>query len=224
MTSRLILRYYICFCITIIIITSAILVGEGCSASVVNLTDAKQAVNDYYSKGAYAKELDAVLKSAREDFEKIKPETSSVVIFDVDETTLDNFNQIKKYDFGFDMNAWEDWILSAAAPPVVQVRDFYKMVRQKGVRTVFLTGRSQRHFAATTKNLKDAGYEGYDTLIVRSIEDEKVPAGLYKLKKRQELTKAGYTIIMNLGDLESDMYGGYSGIPVKLPNKLYCFP
>jgi predicted secreted acid phosphatase len=106
----------------------------------------------------------------------------------------------------------------------VQVRDFYKMVRQKGVRTVFLTGRSQRHFAATTKNLKDAGYEGYDTLIVRSIEDEKVPAGLYKLKKRQELTKAGYTIIMNLGDLESDMYGGYSGIPVKLPNKLYCFP
>jgi acid phosphatase len=218
------LRYY-AFSLTIIFsLVSNLLLYEGCSAPVVNLTDAKQAVNNYYTNGVYAKELDAVLQGARKDFENLKPDKMSVVIFDVDETTLDNFNQIKKYDFGFDMKAWEDWIQAAAAPPVVQVRDFYKMLKQKGVRTIFLTGRSQRHFAATTKNLKNAGYEGYDTLIVRSLDEENTPASVYKLKKRQEITKAGYNIVMNVGDLDSDLYGGYSGVAVKLPNMLYCFP
>ena len=224
MTACSALRHFTLICTILVSSAASLLVFEGCSAAVVNLTDAKQAVNDYYVNGAYAKELGAVLQNARKDFDKLKLDKTSVVIFDVDETALDNFNQIKKYDFGFDMKAWEDWIQAAAAPPVVQVRDFYQMLKQKGVRTIFLTGRSKRHFAATTKNLKDAGYEGYDTLIVRSSDEEKIPASAYKLKKRQEITNAGYNIIMNFGDLESDLYGGYSGVAVKLPNMLYCFP
>jgi predicted secreted acid phosphatase len=224
MTLRSALRCYGQVFLIIIVLATSVFILESCSSPVVNLTDAKQAVNNYYTEGTYAKELDAVLKDARKDFAKLKLDKTSVIIFDVDETTLDNFNQIKKYDFGFDMNAWEDWIQSAAAPPIVPIRDFYNEIKKKGVRIIFLTGRSQRHFVATTKNLKDAGYAGYDTLIVRSPEEEKVPASLYKLKKRQEITNAGYTIVMNFGDLDSDLYGGYSGVAVKLPNMLYCFP
>lgn len=218
------LRCYAQVFIILIVSGLNIFLFTSCSSQVVNLTDAKQAVDNYYTGGAYAKELGGVLKDARKDFEKLKLDKTSVIIFDVDETTLDNFNQIKKYDFGFDMKAWEDWIQSAAAPPIIPMRDFYNEIKKKGVRTIFLTGRSQRHYAATTKNLKEAGYSGYDTLIVRSPEEEKVPASLYKLKKRQEITNAGYTIVMNFGDLESDLYGGYSGVAVKLPNMLYCFP
>ncbi len=224
MTLRPAIRRYVQVFLIVIVPINGAWLFEGCSTKVVNLTDAKQAVNNYYTEGAYEKELHAVLNDARKDFENLKLDKTSVIIFDVDETTLNNFEQIKKYDFGFDMKAWEDWIQSAAAPPIVQMRDLYLEIKSKGVRTIFLTGRSQRHYAATTKNLRDAGYFGYDTLIVRSPEEEKVPASLYKLKKRQEITNAGYTIVMNFGDLESDLYGGYSGIAVKLPNMLYCFP
>ncbi len=106
------------FCI-LIISTTYIFLFASCASPVVNLTDAKQAVNNYYTSGAYAKELGAVLNNARKDFEKLKLDSTSVIIFDVDETTLDNFDQIKKYDFGFDMSAWEDWIQAAAAPPIM---------------------------------------------------------------------------------------------------------
>jgi len=204
-------------------LTFALVLLPGCSASIANLTDAKRAVTAYYENGSYEKDMNDVMKDAVEKLNKVHVDKSSVAIFDIDETSLSNYSQIKKYDFGFDFQAWEDWIQSGAAPPIAKTHELYQILRGKGVRIIFLTGRSERHYAATTRNLKAAGYEGYDTLIVRGSKEEKIPASSYKLEIRKAITAAGNTIVINVGDQDSDLYGGYSGIEVKLPNLVYCF-
>lgn len=196
----------------------------GCSSGLINLSDAKRNVNAYYTNGTYEQELAEVLDKAASQINDIRSENNSVVIFDLDETSFNNFEQIKKYDFGFDFNTWENWIQQGAAPPIVPVRNFYNTLKQKGFKTVFLTGRNENQYNATLKNLKEAGYAGYDTLIVRRTAEMNLPAGEYKLAKRNELTTKGYHIVMNVGDQASDFYGGTNGIVVRVPNYIYSFP
>ena len=196
----------------------------GCSNNLINLSDAKRNVNAYYTNGTYEKELSAVLDKATSQINEVPFEKNAVVIFDLDETSFNNFGQIKKYDFGFDFNTWENWIQQGAAPPIVPVRNFYNALHQRGFKTIFLTGRNENQYAATLKNLKEAGYTGYDTLIVRRSSEMNLPAGEYKLAKRNELTAKGYHIVMNVGDQASDFYGGTNGIVVQVPNYIYSFP
>ena len=90
--------------ICIIIILSVVFIG--CSSNeIINLRTAKDIVKDYYESGKFDKELDGVIKDAEEKFSKIKAEQStkggSVVIFDVDETALNNYGLAKQMDFGY---------------------------------------------------------------------------------------------------------------------------
>ena len=46
----------------------------------------------------------------------------------------------------------------------------------------------------------------------------------FKAPERRKITEQGYTIVLNMGDQESDLRGGYAERTFKLPNPVYFLP
>lgn len=195
-----------------------------CSPALMNLDDSKQAIQDYYEKGDYEKELTEQINDAINDLEGIKPAEKSAVIFDIDETSLSSYEHIKSVGFGYVPQMWSDWMLSAKQKAIPQTKKLYDKVIQKGFRVIFLTGRNEKYYESSYKNLIAEGYTKFDTLITRKQGEHHTTAVEFKGKVRAELVKNGYNIVMNVGDQYSDLLGGNSGIEVKLPDYLYFVP
>ncbi|MBI1939218.1 MAG: HAD family acid phosphatase [Ignavibacteriales bacterium] len=189
--------------------------------SLMNLSEAKILVQNYYETGAFDAECKQIFDDAITQIEKIKLSDSSAVIFDIDETALSNYDLTKEIGFGFRPDIWDAWLQKAAAKAIPQTKKFYDWLVSKNIRVIFLTGRSEKEREATAKNLYKEGYTKYDTLIVRSPDEKKIPAAEFKAGKRTQLTRKGYKIIACIGDQWSDLVGGNAGIKIKLPNYLY---
>lgn len=202
------------------LILFSLIIG-GCSPSLQNLAISKKLVSEYYESGQYEKELQQILNDVKPEIDKTTPGKMSVVIFDVDETTLSNYKFMKQYDFGYERHIWDDWIAKAEAEPIIPVRDFYNYLLEKGFRIIFITGRRDYHYQPTYDNLKAVGYTQFDSLITRSEDEYKISAVEFKSAVRHALTQKGYEIKANFGDQQSDLDGGNSGITVKLPNYQY---
>lgn len=198
-----------------------ILLFSSCSSSIENLSVHKARVQFYYESGAYKQELTEVLNDAVKELSDIRPEVKSAVVFDVDETALSNYDAIKAMGFGYMSDFWHKWVLEGRAPAIEEVKDFYKTLLGRGFRIIFITGRAQKEYEATYKNLIDAGYTKFDTLIVRSPSVKDAPAYNFKSIERLVLTQMGYKIVGCVGDQDSDLEGDYTGIKVRLPNYMY---
>jgi len=193
-----------------------------CSSNqLVNLRTAKDAVKDYYESGGYDKELDALIADAKQKFSKIEIKKNSVVIFDVDETALNNYGLAKQMDFGYVYDLNKKWNQDLKAPAIPQVKDLYEYLLNKGVNIIFLTGRNYTEYEITYKNLTLAGYTDFDTLITQREDELNLKSQEFKSKVRNELTNKGYEIIGTVGDQWTDLNGPYSGIRIKIPNYLY---
>lgn len=194
---------------------------SSCTSSLENLSVHKSKVRFYYESGAYNRDLTEILSDAVKDFSGIKPREKSVVIFDVDETALSNYEVIKQLEFGYLPEYWHNWILQSKAPAIDEVKEFYKMLIGRGFKVVFITGRNHTEYDATFRNLIRAGYTKFDTLIVRSPGMKDAAANNFKSIERLVLTQLGYVIEGCVGDQQSDMEGDFTGIKVKLPNYMY---
>ncbi len=194
----------------------------GCSSSkIINLTEAKNKVIDYYETDKYYNELNAVLKDINDYFKNYNNKLYDAVVFDVDETALSNYNYIKSIDFGYEHNLWSDWQDRGEAKAIVPVKELYKVLIEQGVKVIFITGRSTKNYEATYKNLIAQGYTKFDTLICRKPVDSFPNMAEFKYAMRKQMTANGYNIIANIGDQETDFTGGYNGKIVKLPNYIY---
>ena len=91
----------------------------------LNLTDARSEVREYYESGKYDEELDKVIKNAREQFQQIEFKENSVVIFDVDETVLNNYGLAEQMDFGYVYEMNKKWNAEMKAPAIPQVKELY---------------------------------------------------------------------------------------------------
>ncbi len=208
------MKYFLILLLSIIIIS--------CSPNqLVNLRIAKDTVKDYYESGKYDEEMKEVIGDAKEKFDKVEIKMNSVVIFDVDETALNNYGLAKQMDFGYVYDLNKKWNEELKAPAIEQTKDLYFYLLNKGMKIIFLTGRNSSEYEVTYKNLIQEGYSGFDTLITQSKEDQKLKAQEFKSKVRTELTNQGYEIVGTVGDQWTDLNGPYSGIQVKLPNYLY---
>jgi len=199
-----------------------IFVFISCSSNqIVNLRTSKDIVKNYYESGKFNEEMRDVIKDAKEKFDKAEMKKNSVVIFDVDETALNNYGLAKQMDFGYVYDLNKKWNEELKAPAIKETQDLYFYLLNKGFKTIFLTGRNSNEYDVTYKNLIQEGYSGFDTLITQSKEDQKLKAQEFKSKVRTELTNQGYEIIGTVGDQWTDLNGPYSGIQIKLPNYLY---
>jgi acid phosphatase len=193
-----------------------------CSSNqIVNLRTSKDIVKDYYESGGYDKELDAVIADAKQKFSKVEIKKNSIVIFDIDETALNNYGLAKLMDFGYVYDLNKKWNEELKVPAIPQVKDLYEYLLSKGAHIIFLTGRNYNEYEVTYKNLIQAGYTKFDTIITQREDERNLKSKEFKSKKRNELTKQGYEIVGTVGDQWTDLNGPYSGIQIKIPNYLY---
>jgi acid phosphatase len=187
----------------------------------INLSIAKEEVKEYYESGKFDEELNIVITDAKEQFSKIEFKDNSVVIFDVDETALDNYGLAEQMGFGYVYELNKKWNADLKAPAMPQVKELYDFLLSKGSKIIFLTGRNLPEYDATYQNLKNAGYTVFDTLITQIGDEKKMEAREFKSNKRVWLTEQGYEIVGTVGDQWTDLEGEYHGIQVKIPNYLY---
>jgi len=192
-----------------------------CSSQLKNLDFIKEEIRTYYESGEFDREVSETVSDAIEEFETIRVDDYSAVVFDVDETALSNYEITRETDFGYVHKLWDGWIEEARAPAIPAVKNLYDYLIEKGIKVIFLTGRKENQYEPTIKNLHYAGYTLFDTLIVRTKDENNLNALEFKSKKREALTVHGYKIIGTVGDQWSDLGGSFHGVQVKIPNYLY---
>jgi acid phosphatase len=204
-----------------IALTFTLLVSCEKNEKPVNLTVAREEVKQYYESGKFDEELNSVVEEAKEKFSTVQFDDNSVVIFDVDETALDNYKLAKMMGFGYVYEMNKKWNAEMKAAAIPQVKELYDFLLSKGAKVIFLTGRNFPEYEATYQNLKKEGYTVFDTLITQIGDEKKMKAHDFKSSKRIWLTQQGYEIVGTVGDQWSDLEGEYHGVQVKIPNYLY---
>ena len=190
-----------------------------------NLSTAKAEVKAYVDSGKYDADLTDVAAPAKTWITRRAGAGTEklAVVFDIDETTLSNFDHMQKADWGYQADSWSQWVMESKAPAISPVREIYRTARAHKVAAFFITGRRESEKAATARNLRTQGMGDFAAVLVRS-DSSKTPVGIFKTASRKHITEQGYTIIANVGDQQSDLDGGYSERTFKLPNPFYLIP
>lgn len=187
-------------------------------------------VVDYYDTGQYTRDTVPQLRKARRalraELKGLAPGRRPALVLDIDDTSLTQYPCRKPGDLPFDdAQAGVDCVMSAALPPIVETRRLYRLALRRGVKVFFITGRPVPMRDATVRNLREAGYARYQRLILRpasTLSDASVVP--FKSGERRRIERAGYDILVNVGDQDSDLAGGYANRTFKLPNPMYLIP
>jgi 5'-nucleotidase (lipoprotein e(P4) family) len=183
------------------------------------ILEVKKSVRKSYSQ-KYIDKFNKVINKARQYAEK-HYEPRAAIIFDIDETLLDNREYYAIYKI-FDEESWKEWVNLADAIPYQKTAAFLNWAKEKGYYIVLITGRVESQREATEANLKKYNIP-YDRLFLRPDEYNIDIVSNYKRNTRQKLSNEGYRIILNIGDQKSDLRGGF-GKGFKLPNPIYTIP
>lgn len=193
-----------------------------------NLTCAKREIISYYNSGDYQKDVDVIVKDAEKYLSKRIEENNRApqphklaITLDIDDTSLSNFIGNKKRDFSGLPEMIDASYREANAPAVEPVLRLYNQAIKLGVNLFFISFRPDEVRSYTITNLQKSGYYGWTDLYLPNREEIKLPAEKYKTKIRKMLTEKGYDIILNIGDQDSDLAGGYAEKVDKIPNPLY---
>jgi predicted secreted acid phosphatase len=199
-----------------------------------NLFDAQRDVERYIASGEYDRDFARVVRDARAYLEqRAKRVTRPAIVLDIDETSLSNWPAYKANGWGRVVNgacdvaqgpcglrAWQALAQSRALGPTLELA---RRARALGVAIFFISGRPPTLREATERNLREQGYE-WDEVIL-------LPAGAafpsavdFKAPERKKIAERGYTIVLSMGDQESDLKGGYAERVFKLPNPVYFLP
>jgi len=201
----------------------ALTVGCQTSAPPLHLTVAKQAIVAYYDGGAYQHDVEQAMEQATKLLAEAPPradEAPWTVILDVDDTAISSWDLQKQMGLGFYYPLLEAWRREGTAPAIEPVLRFYQEARVRHFRIVFLTGRRETYRTATEENLRRAGYDVWEKLIMKADDDRRADS-LYKRETRQQLIEAGAGIWLNIGDQAGDVDGGFARHGIRLPNYVY---
>jgi acid phosphatase len=191
-----------------------------------NLTEIVGQLTRYHDYGQYDYEIRQVADAARDyaanRIQQAGKDEKLAAVFDIDETSLSNWEAMSGCGF-CSYTAQAKLYPDTHDPAIVPVLELYNFLKGKGVKMFFLTGRKESQRSATSKNLDDAGYSGWEELIMRP-DDNTEPARVYKPARRQAIVAQGYAIILNIGDQASDLAGCCTEHSFKLPNPFYLIP
>lgn len=198
-----------------------------------NVGDAMLAAANYHDSGDYDRDLAAVAKQAGDWVVKRAMEVPRpALVLDIDETALANWEVITRDNFGRPIGGacdiaidgpcgWAAWDQLAKDPAIDPVLEVFRQARTAKVAVFFITGRPEDQRQATKQNLQSAGYAGYEQLYMVRPGAKYASAADFKAPIRAEIEKAGYTIIANIGDQPSDLFGGHAEKLFLLPNPFY---
>lgn len=200
------------------------------SERIANLDKFKDELKQYHACtctcGCYAKDLDLEadrgIAFLRSHAARKKPGEKLALVLDIDETTLSNYEEMEKVGFAYDAKAFNAWEELARAPAIPGTLRLFSEAKRLNVSVFFLTGRGEAQRDATERDLRLAGFDGWQKLILRKAGQESSSALEFKSARRGEIVAEGYRIIENVGDQWSDLRGAPEAeYSVKYPNPYY---
>lgn len=202
----------------------------------LNLGELKLQLSDYKCSGQYDREVADTLAAAQSYVEKRAGQVNHpAIVLDIDETSLSNWPEIAANDYGYipsgacnlagpcGETAWE---LGAQAPAIAPTLRLFNEAKARDVKIFFVTGRRETPALreATERNLRAAGYDGWEALRMRPVSNEQFAnVQAFKTAMRADIGKTA-TIIANIGDQRSDLDGGFAERTWKVPNPFYFIP
>ena len=210
----------------------------GCSGTrgpaLPNLFYVQQQITEYIDSDRYYEDVARVAHAAQDYLEHRVPAVSKpAIVLDIDETSLSNWPAYRAngwariLDGGCDLQhgpcglrTWQDMAQSKALPPTLQLAQRAKAL---GAAVFFISARPAAYRAATERNLREQGYQ-WDEMIILPEGARFANAADFKAPERKKITERGYTIIVNIGDQDSDLTGGFAEKTFKLPNPVYFLP
>jgi predicted secreted acid phosphatase len=198
-----------------------------------NVGDAMIAAAAYHDSGDYDRDLAVVAQQAADSIAERAPSAARpAVVFDIDETALANWEVIKRDNFGRPIGGacdlaidgpcgWAAWDNLARDPAIGPTLEVFRKARELKVAVFFITGRPEDQREATERNLEATGYAGYEKLYMVPNGAKYASATDFKAPIRAEIAQLGYTIIANIGDQPSDLFGGHAEKMFLLPNPFY---
>ncbi|MGQ4005020.1 HAD family acid phosphatase [Francisellaceae bacterium CB300] len=186
----------------------------------------KQQIIDYYESDEHEKEVASILSRAKEIISSADSLENKVVVFDIDETSLNHYRALKDYDFpqGDNHKVWDECIFVTAGKPIQATLDFYKFCLAKDLKVFFVSARVADSLEATKLALKDAGYTKFEDVFVFPKEITNYNPkqfSNFKAERRAYIESLGYKILLSVGDQPSDLIGGFTQYTFELPNYLY---
>ncbi len=192
----------------------------------------------HYHCARYDADVRAVLAEASDWVGARAPQVKRpALVFDIDETSLSNWERIDKDDFGYIPNGAcdlsqagqacgdLDWQKSGKAPAIAPTLGLFNQAAKTGAIPVFfITGRYEGAEARgwTEANLSKAGYGGWARLYMRDPASRSQPSvSIHKTAARADIERQGFVIIANIGDQLSDLAGGHAERTFKVPNPFY---
>jgi hypothetical protein len=165
----------------------------------------------YYESGEYEADLTAV-DGAAESYLNAHLTT--------DETSLSNYKGLLAS--GFTAAGLATTSVTGTATAIAPTLALYRDAIAHHVAVFFITGRPSEIQSITEENLRDVGYdEGWSGLYFKPAEAD---TEAFKSSTRQTIDKDGYRIVVNVGDQQSDLDGGYAKQGFKLPDPFYYIP
>lgn len=182
-------------------------------------------LKSYYLSGQYFREMQRKLDDAKDYMDRqLQTERANhlAMILDIDETALSNYHDLERLGFTQNKQALTAAFMLGGATAISPVLELYQYAIQNGVHVFFISERPQTPeiIAMTVKNLKQAGFTQWQDLLLKPL-DSKQSDQEFKMASRRHIALQDYDIIMNIGDQESDLKGGYAEIKVKIPNPFY---
>jgi len=204
------------------------------AAPVANLFDAQRQVEQYIASGRYEADVAKVAHEAQAYVERrATTATRPAIVLDIDETSLSNWPAYKANGWGrvvggecnvdvgpCGIRAWQALGQSKALAPTLALVTRAKAL---GVAVFFISARPHTLLDATERNLREQGYV-WDGVIVLPEGASFSSAVDFKAPERKKIAERGFTILVSMGDQESDLKGGYAERTFKLPNPVYFLP
>ena len=220
----------------LVVLVALTAAAHACAARphVPNFYDVQRNVERYIGSGEYDRDFARVVEEARAYLERrAKSAARPAIVLDIDETSLSNWPAYKANGWSRIVNgpcnleqgpcglrAWQALGQSKALGPTLQLA---KRAKELGVAVFFITGRPPTLREATERNLREQGYE-FDEVILLPADASFASAADFKAPERKKIADRGYTILLSMGDQESDLRGGYAERVFKLPNPVYFLP
>jgi acid phosphatase len=204
------------------------------AASVPALYDTQREIADYIDSGRYEADVARVVDGAIVWLEERADQvTRPAIVLDIDETSLSNWRAYRLNGWARILNgpcdlergpcgirAWQAMNLATA---IVPTRRLVARARELGVAVFFITGRPGDLQDETEANLREQGYT-WDGVILPESYGQAKSAVDFKAPARRRIVEQGYTILLTIGDQESDLAGGFAERGFKLPNPVYFLP
>jgi len=198
------------------------------------LYETQRQISEYVDSGRYDADVARVVDEAEAWLEARAPQVPRpAIVLDIDETSLSNWRAYRLNGWarilGGDcdlthgpcgIRAWQALHLASA---IVPTRRLVARAHELGVAVFFVTGRPSDLRDATERNLREQGYT-WDGVVLVPKGQQFISAADFKAPARRRLVEQGYTVLLSMGDQQSDLDGGSAERTFKLPNPVYFLP